>query len=179
MTSVTVPPQEPWLNPAINVLPSSIQGCGWFVMRCIPAGESVARLGGTVVPNDELAAMLAERRQDATLPYVDSITFGEGFSLVLPPETPNHYGNHSCDPNAWWIDERTLAARRDIVPGEEVTSDYGTSSDEPSWFMTCTCGSPLCRGVVTGSDWQRSELRRRYGRHWVPSLLRRIEARNS
>ena len=34
------------------------------------------------------------------------------------------YTNHSCDPNVWMQDEVTLAARRDIAIGEELTIDY-------------------------------------------------------
>ena len=39
-----------------------------------------------------------------------------------------------------------------------------------------TCGSPLCRGVVTGEDWRRPELQARYGDHWIPALLRKQRA---
>ena len=40
--------------------------------------------------------------------------------------------------------------------------------------MDCVCGSALCRGVVTGLDWQRDELQERYGEHWTPGLLKLI-----
>jgi hypothetical protein len=40
--------------------------------------------------------------------------------------------------------------------------------------MPCRCGSTLCRGRVTGTDWRRPDLQRRYGDHWVPGLLARI-----
>ncbi|WP_272952579.1 SET domain-containing protein-lysine N-methyltransferase [Kribbella amoyensis] len=82
------------------------------------------------------------------------------------------YGNHSCDPNTWWVDAVTLTARRDIATGEEITSDYGTSTGT-QYALDCRCGSPLCRGKVTGDDWQREELQQRYGDHWIPALLER------
>jgi uncharacterized protein len=87
---------------------------------------------------------------------------------------PNGYGNHSCDPNLWWVSAYELATRIDIAAGQELTNDYATSSGEPDFVMECLCGSPLCRGVVTGDDWHRQELRERYGQHWVPGLLTRI-----
>jgi len=43
--------------------------------------------------------------------------------LVLPPGQLNHFGNHSCDPNLWWVDAYTLAARRPIGAAEAVTND--------------------------------------------------------
>jgi uncharacterized protein len=94
--------------------------------------------------------------------------------LVLPPGQLNHYGNHSCDPNLWWIDAYTLAARRPIAVGEEVTNDYVTSTGSADFTLACRCGSPLCRGIITGQDWRRPELQARYGDHWVPALLNRI-----
>jgi len=43
--------------------------------------------------------------------------------LVLPPGQLNHFGNHSCDPNLWWVDAYTLAARRPIGAARAVTND--------------------------------------------------------
>ncbi len=108
--------------------------------------------------------------------YVDTITVGDDLHLVLPPRRPNGYGNHGCDPNLWWIDAYTLAARRDIAPGEEITNDYATSTAAADFTMTCACGADLCRGTVTGADWLRPELRERYGEHWIPLLRDRIAA---
>ena len=114
-------------------------------------------------------------RPDPSAPFIDTITIGEGLHLVLPPAQPIHYGNHSCDPNLWWLDALTLAARRHIDRGEEVTNDYGTSSGDPAFQMECQCGSRLCRRVVTGNDWRREDLRARYEDHWVPALRARGE----
>jgi len=86
------------------------------------------------------------------------------------------YGNHSCDPTLWHVDGYTLAARRDIDAGEEVTVDYATQTAESAFAMACRCGSRLCRGRVTGDDWRRADLQDRYGDHWVPALLRRVRA---
>jgi hypothetical protein len=106
--------------------------------------------------------------------YVDTITVADDYHLILPAGQPNGKGNHSCDPNLWWTGAYTLVARRDIAVDEELTNDYATSTGEEEFTMPCNCGTPLCRGVVTGSDWMRPELRQRYGNHWVPGLLFRI-----
>jgi hypothetical protein len=67
-------------------------------------------------------------------------------------------GNHSCDPNLWWTDPYTLAARRDIAPGDEITNDYATSTGAAGFTMSCRCGTAMCRGIVTGEDWRRDDL---------------------
>ncbi len=62
--------------------------------------------------------------------------------------------------------------------GDELTNDYATSTADPDFTMTCSCGSPLCRGVVTGDDWRRADLHERYGTHWVPALARTVRRRD-
>ena len=126
--------------------------------------------------DEELAAQFEARANDPSLPYIDTIVFAAGLHLVLPDAQPNHFGNHSCDPNLWWTDAVTLVARRHIEAGEELTNDYGTSSIGSGFRMICQCGSPLCRRVVTGGDWLRADLRSRYGKHWVPALLARNDS---
>jgi SET domain-containing protein len=169
-----IPPPHPdcWLHPDVEVRWSPIAGRGLFASAPIPAGTVVSRLGGRLLTGAELRKSLAEPGR----PYVDTIMVGEDRHLVLPPRRPNGYGNHGCDPNLWWTGPYELAARRDIAAGEELTNDYATSTAEPDFNMACACGSPLCRGVVSGNDWRRPELRARYGAHWVPALHARIRA---
>ena len=65
---------------------------------------------------------------------------------------------------------------RDIRPGEEICLDYamcdGSNYDE----FDCSCGSPDCRHRVTGEDWKRPELWKRYEGYFSPYLQRRITA---
>ena len=160
--------QLAWSHPDLEVRRSGIAGQGLFAKQAIEKGAVVARLGGRKVSTAELRELLKN-------PPVDTITLADDEHLVLPddPRPTIAYGNHSCDPNLWWIDAVTLETRRDIARGEELTSDYGTSTGT-EFEMACECGSPLCRGKVTGEDWRRQELRERYGDHWIPALLDRI-----
>jgi hypothetical protein len=145
-----------------------------FARADIRPDAIVSRLGGRQVTGRELQQIFAEAAQRRDHRYVDTITVGEDLHLVLPGGQPNHYGNHSCDPNLWWADAYTLVARRPIAAGEEVTSDYATSTGVAGFAMDCACGSSLCRGVITGADWRRPELQARYGDHWIPMLVGRI-----
>jgi hypothetical protein len=170
-TELQEPSPDCWLHPGVVVRDSPIEGDGLFATVPIAAGEVVSRLGGRLLTDDELNAVFATSDH-----YVDTISVAEGVNLLLPDRQHSGYGNHSCDPNAWWSDAYTLVARRDIAPGEEVVNDYGASTADPHWAMQCSCGSVLCRGVVTGDDWRRHDLRERYGEHWTPVLRNRIEA---
>ena len=120
---------------------------------------------------DDIDAGRANKR---TLMQID-----EGLWLgnrVDEPLTDDYSINHSCDSNMWMKDEVTLIARRDIAAGEEVTMDYAMHFADPNWTMrnTCSCGSPLCRGTITGRDWMLKELQERYRDHFSPLINRRI-----
>jgi ribosomal protein S18 acetylase RimI-like enzyme len=76
------------------------------------------------------------------------------------------------------LDEITLAARRDICAGEEITADLAMwwEPDDvsvPPWM--CNCGTSLCRKVFTSRDWRRPELYCRYGDHFLPYINQRIK----
>lgn len=171
--AAVAPPPDPWVDGRLAVGPSGIDGRGLFATAPVAAGEVIIRLGGRLVDTAELDRLIAAANAGAR-PYVDTVTVFEDRHLVLPPGTIAHCGNHSCDPNAWFVGGYDIAARRDIAAGEEVTTDYATSSGGPGFAMTCRCGSALCRGRITGGDWRRPELQQRYGSHWTPALLQRI-----
>ena len=173
---VTAPEPDCWLHPLAQVRTSRIQGKGLFALTHIPAGTAISRMGGQLVTGAELHAAFAAAASDPAHPYIDTYTVDDDLHLILPPRRPNGYGNHSCDPNLWWTDAYTQAARRDIAPGEELTNDYATSTGITEFRMNCTCGSPQCRTTITGNDWQRPDLQQRYGDHWTPGLLKRIRA---
>src|ERR1041385_6678831 len=84
--------------------------------------------------------------------------------------------NHSCDSNLWMADEVTLVARRDILPGEEITVDYALFTTSPEWTLgkLCQCGSPVCRHTITGNDWRRIDVQERYAGHFSPFINERI-----
>lgn len=61
------------------------------------------------------------------------------------------YVNHSCDCNTISTGFGFEIAVRDIQPGEEMTDEYGIFNLPVD--MPCYCGSPSCRGRVSGGDW--------------------------
>jgi hypothetical protein len=169
------PPDQVWLSPRLTVGRSPIDGQGLFARDKFVCGTIVVRLGGRLVSSAELDGLMAKAAAHAGAPYLDTITVHEGSHLILPPGTRVHFGNHSCDPNAWHVGPYEIAARRDIGAGQEVTIDYATQSGLPGFVMKCRCHSNLCRGLITSEDWNLPDLQSRYGDHWVPALLARIQ----
>jgi SET domain-containing protein len=169
------PPGDVWVDDRVVVRGSPIEGSGLFAREAIAEGTVVVRLGGRLVTSVALAELIDAADADPRAPYVDTITVEEDAHLVLPPGTAAHFGNHSCDPNLWHVGPYELAARRPILAGEELTLDYATSSGADGFTLDCRCGSHRCRGQVTGDDWRRTDLQRRYRGHWTPALQQRID----
>lgn len=59
--------------------------------------------------------------------------------------------NHSCTPNTKYEGLNVIAIRP-ILKGEELTLDYSCFLDENMEPFNCQCGSPNCRGLVTGIE---------------------------
>ncbi|MCC7332272.1 MAG: SET domain-containing protein [Flavobacteriales bacterium] len=60
------------------------------------------------------------------------------------------YINHYCDRNSISTGYGFEIALRDILPGEQITDDYGALNIEES--MKCYCGKSNCRGSVNPND---------------------------
>ncbi len=159
-----------WLDPRVEVRSSAIHGQGLFARAPIRADETVVRLGGRVLTDDELLGLGLDEH--------NSLAIGDHLNLLLDDKSPVVLGNHSCDANLWMVDEVTFAARRDIAPGEEVTDDYALFGADLPFRMECRCGSAACRGLVTNDDWRRPDLQERYAGHFSPFLNGRIAAMN-
>ena len=162
-----------WSDPRLEVRNSTIEGNGGFARELIRAGETVVIIGGTPFTDDALKAFIP------TVEQYDSIQIGEDLHLIdlsPDPRATNGSLNHSCDSNLWMADEVTLVARRDILPGEEITVDYALFTTLPEWQLDkpCECGSPACRHIITGSDWQRADVQERYKGHFSPFVNERI-----
>ncbi|HLG62002.1 MAG TPA: SET domain-containing protein-lysine N-methyltransferase [Ktedonosporobacter sp.] len=157
-----------WYDPRAEVRPSATQGTGMFASQPIRKGEVVVRLGGMVMTEEEF------QRYILTVPRYNAIQIGEGLHLVDLPTSPGGM-NHCCDANLWMSDEVTVVARRDIAAGEELTQDYALYTAIPTWSMQpCRCGTPVCRQVITGNDWQLPDVQARYRDHFSPFLNERI-----
>ena len=85
------------------------------------------------------------------------------------------FTNHSCEPNIAIQGQIAFVAMRDIAAGEELTHDWATT-DDGDYEMTCRCGRPSCRGVITGKDWTKPALQRKYAGWFCWFLQRKSDA---
>ena len=152
---------------------SAIQGRGLIAIAPIAATELVAIKGGHIVSTATLAS-LPERLRNS------EIQIENGFHLAAVEEDEYEpvmlFLNHSCEPNVGFAGNTVLVAMRDISPGEELTTDYALFDDNDE-AMRCRCGTPSCRGVIGGRDWQRPDLQRKYGSYFSSYLQRRFPSR--
>jgi uncharacterized protein len=152
--------------------PSSIEGRGLVAVAPIGAGEVVAIKGGHIVDTATMHT-LPERLRNSEVQIAD------GFHLVALEDAEYEpvmlFINHSCEPNVGFAGNIVLVAMRDIGPDEELTTDYALFDDCDD-EMPCQCGKPACRGTISGRDWQRPELQRKYGNYFSWYLLNKQAA---
>ena len=84
------------------------------------------------------------------------------------------YSNHSCSPNIAIQGQIVFVAMRRINVGEELTHDWATT-DDSEYTLKCNCGSPECRGILTGRDWMKPELRDKYKGWFCWHIQRKID----
>jgi hypothetical protein len=154
-----------------EVRASPIHGKGLFATAEIARDEVVVVKGGHIVTKKFLRENVTsalgpvEIQIDGDL-FIAPVTADEREASML-------YTNHSCAPNLGIRGEITFVALRDIRTGEELTHDWAMTDDD-DYSLPCRCGSPNCRGTVTGQDWRRPELQEQYAGYFSAYLLRRI-----
>jgi len=106
---------------------------------------------------------------------------GVGDRLWIKPskDNPGYYINHSCQPNAGIKGTATIVAMRDIGKDEEVTIDYSTTEEDPTWKMRCNCGMDNCRKIIKSIQFLPEKLFNKY-RSFIPRFFQQsyIRARN-
>jgi SET domain-containing protein len=159
-----------YLSPKTEIRESAIHGRGLFAIAPIAQGEVVAVKGGHIVSREQLREIT---------PTLGPVEIQIGDDLFIAPVTPEEreasmlYSNHSCTANLGMRGEITFVALRDIRAGEELTHDWCVTDDD-DYSVTCTCGSSQCRGTLTGKDWQRPELQKRYAGYFSAYLAEKI-----
>jgi hypothetical protein len=162
-----------YITPKAVVRESLIHGRGLFAAEAFRTGEIVCVKGGYVFTRTKLLDIQ---------PVLGPAEIQIGEDLFIGPLHPEErdggmiYSNHSCDPNIGVQGQIVFVALRDILAGEELTHDWATTDDD-DYSMTCHCSTPACRGVITGKDWQNTDLQRKYRGHFSWYLQNKIEAK--
>ncbi len=161
-------PVTMWFDRRLAMRHSPIQGIGTFATHPIAAGERLIWVSGGIVYTTD------DWRTGRVLLAGEMYNEGQiGDDLfVATPKSLYYYVNHSCDPSML-----NDVAFRDIAAGEEITTDYAYCEASPNYRLEpCGCGSPLCRGRMTGDDWRIPALQQRYRGYFTPHIERLIRA---
>ncbi len=160
-----------YLSPKTEVRESKIHGRGLFATADIAKDEIVAAKGGHIVDRKTLREQISPRLGPVEI-QIDE-------DLFIAPVTEEEregsmlYSNHSCNPNLGMRGEITFVAMRHIRAGEELTHDWATT-DNNDYSVECTCGAANCRKILTGKDWQKPELQKRYASYFSAYLADKI-----
>src|SRR5258707_15438588 len=159
-------------SPKTEVRERKIHGRGLFAIADIAKDEIVVVKGGHIVDRKTL--------HEKITPLLGPVEIQIDDDLFIAPVTDEErersmlYSNHSCDANLGMRGEITFVAMRDICAGEELTHDWATTDDD-DYSVECKCGAHACRKVLTGKDWQRPELEKRYAGYFSIYLARKID----
>ena len=168
--------QNAFINPDLQVRRKPDGQFGLFVKpngRPIAPGEIVSILQGDFYTGAQLRR-LPETVQRQSLQVADDIYSVQGPDKWGRYELdPTNYINHSCEPNTLLTGNDVLYARFPILPGQEITYDYGTSDAQgyPDVNWHCTCGTAACRGATR--PWDYRWLVQKYGLNNVARYLKR------
>ncbi|HLC32963.1 MAG TPA: SET domain-containing protein-lysine N-methyltransferase [Candidatus Nanoarchaeia archaeon] len=151
----------------ILVKTSPVHGRGVFAIKRIPKGTRIIQYVGEKISKEE--GTRREKLQRETAKEGDATVFvfelDEQWDIDGNfPENTARFINHSCEPNCEVLfgnGEIWIAALRDILPGEELSYDYGFDLDDFEQYP-CTCGKPSCIGYVVAQE------------HW-PALKKRLK----
>ena len=158
-------------SPKIEVRDDTLSGRGVVAIEPIARDEIVAIKAGNIITRAEIETA-TEVAGDLALQIDDD--------FYIAPRRPDEvddmsvFINHSCDPNVGFRGQVVYVAMRDIKAGEELCHDYSMERSD-DYSLECHCGSPLCRGKVTGQDWKLSELQARYGDYFSIYIRNKIQ----
>ena len=115
----------------------------------IKKDEMLMIMGGyilTIKDENSLKGIVA----DKPIEISENFSIGPRSSADLPL-MPQHYVNHSCNPNVGFKGQIFMVAMKNIKKGDEIVYDYAmvmhSNGKSNSYFkIKCLCGTKKCRG---------------------------------
>ena len=159
-----------YFSPKVEKRASLINGRGLFATAAIAKGEVVVVKGGYILTREQRDS-IGEELGPTEIQITENLFIGPTVSAER--EGGMMHVNHSCEPNLGLQGQVVFVAVRDIAADEELTIDYAMTDDEP-YEMECQCGSEACRRLITGADWRKPELQKKYDGYFSWFIQRRI-----
>lgn len=171
-----------WMSPKLEVQETGKYGKGVFAKADIKKDETLIVMGGYILTIEDENNLEGEA-VDKPIELSNEFSIGPLTAEDLPL-MPQHYVNHSCNPNAGFFGQIFLVAMKDISVGEEICYDYAMvmhpSEQSTSFFsMPCLCEAASCRKIITEKDWQIPELQDKYAGYFQYYLEQKIKEQKS
>jgi uncharacterized protein len=166
-----------WMNPKLEVRDTKKYGRGVFAKDDIKKGEMLFVMGGYILTIDD-ENNLKGVASDKPIEISNQFSIGPRNASDLK-KMPQHFVNHSCNPNTGFHGQIFMVAIRKIKKDEEICYDYAmvmnSSPDSNSYFtFDCKCGSKKCRNKITEDDWKIKELQKKYDGYFQWFLQEKI-----
>lgn len=130
---------------------NSINGFGLYATKDIDEGEVIFQGEGKaqrIITKSYVEKHWSEADKEIFKRYAYAISEEV---YILWDNDPSEWApqNHSCDANTGYSGLNVIALKK-INKGAELTLDYAKFLDDNMMPFHCTCGSPNCRGTITG-----------------------------
>lgn len=154
---------------------------GVFAKEKIKKDEILFVMGGyilTIEDENKLEGEIA----DKPIEISDCFSIGPRSTKDLK-KMPQHYVNHSCNPNAGFKGNIFMVAMKDIDKDEEIVYDYAmvmnSNKKSNSLFkFDCFCKTSSCRKIISEDDWKIPELQKKYKGYFQWFLEEKIKKIN-
>lgn len=170
-----------WMSPLVKIKETKKYGKGVFAKHDINKDTILFVMGGYILDINDENKLVKEGGIASDKP----IEISDCFSISPIDEEslkmmPQHYINHSCDPNCGWNGQLFLVSMRNIKKDEEITYDYAmimcSNPNSDSYFtMKCKCDSSKCRRIISENDWMDPKIQKRYDGYFQWFIQKNID----
>lgn len=170
--------KQSYLNPKIEIHKSPVDKKGVFAKKLIKKGEIIVVFGGLIITEKEYKK-LSKKSFKNIKNY--AIKVAKDFYLVSCKKgglEGDDFFNHSCHPNAGIKGHLLIVAMKNIKPRKEITYDYAMTDADKDDYFKCNCGAKNCRKIITGNDWKKPELQRKYKGYFSWHIQEKINKLN-
>jgi SET domain-containing protein len=167
-----------WINKKLEVKKTLDREMGVFALKDIKENELLIVMGGYIFDIED-ENNLNSFNEDRPIEIAEDFSFSPRNESDMDL-MPQHYLNHSCEPNVGFKGQLFMVAMRDIEKGEELVYDYAMiihSNPKSTGFFTmkCLCNSPSCRGTIREDDWKIPALQKKYNGYFQWYIQEKID----